>query len=149
MRIRRVVCAGLIVAGALTLPALRGQSSDTRLIEAVRRRDEKVFATLMRAKADVNATQADGTTVLAWAVHLGQRGMADVSMAYAGSKTVLRRDLFPTRQPLRARRISARAGAHCGSLEERPRAYRRIEREGDGAASRAGCRDREPPVVGR
>lgn len=85
MRMSRLVCAVLIVAGALTLPQLRGQGSDTRLIEAVRRRDEKAFSTLLRAKADVNASEADGTTVLAWAIHLGQRGMAE-ALLKAGAK---------------------------------------------------------------
>ena len=56
---------------------LHAQQRDLRLLEAVKRRDAKAFAALLRAKADVNAAQPDGATALAWAVHLGERGMAE------------------------------------------------------------------------
>jgi ankyrin repeat protein len=61
--------------GAL-LP-LHAQQRDVRLLDAVKRRDQKAFAALLRAKANVNAAQPDGATALAWAVHLGQRSMAE------------------------------------------------------------------------
>jgi ankyrin repeat protein len=64
------------VALALALP-ISADERDLRLIEAVQRRDDKAFDTLLRAKADVNAAQPDGATALAWAVHLGQRRMAE------------------------------------------------------------------------
>jgi uncharacterized protein len=75
----RVLCLGCIcglLAGAAQLP-LRAQARDVRLLDAVKRRDEKAFAALLGAKADVNAAQPDGATALAWAVHLGERGMAE------------------------------------------------------------------------
>jgi len=56
---------------------LRAQQRDLRLIDAVRRRDERLFADLLKAKADINASQPDGATALAWAVHLGERQMAE------------------------------------------------------------------------
>ncbi|PYR22234.1 MAG: hypothetical protein DMF95_31240 [Acidobacteria bacterium] len=59
------------------LPPLHAQQRDVRLLEAVKRRDEKAFAALLRARADVNAAQPDGSTALAWAVHLGERRMAE------------------------------------------------------------------------
>src|SRR4051812_21136794 len=59
------------------LPPLYAQPRDIRLLEAVKRRDEKAFAALLSAKADVNASQPDGATALAWAVHLGERRMAE------------------------------------------------------------------------
>jgi ankyrin repeat protein len=59
------------------LPPLRAQQRDIRLLEAVKRRDQKAFAALLRANADVDAAQPDGTTALAWAVHLGQTSMAE------------------------------------------------------------------------
>jgi len=62
-------------------PSLLAQARDLRLIEAVKRRDPKTFAALMRAKADVNAAQPDGATALAWAVHLGERSMAEALLA--------------------------------------------------------------------
>jgi ankyrin repeat protein len=58
-----------------TLPLL-SQQRDVRLLEAVKRRDQKAFTALLKARADVNAAQPDGATALAWAVHLGQRSMA-------------------------------------------------------------------------
>ena len=69
----RIVSAGLLL---LTAP-LVAEQRDVRLIEAIQRRDEKAFAALLKAKADVNAVQPDGATALAWAAHLGERSMAE------------------------------------------------------------------------
>jgi uncharacterized protein len=68
------VCCCSTLMPLLTLEA---QPRDLRLVEAVKRRDQKAFAALLRARADVNAAQPDGSTALSWAVHLGQRSMAD------------------------------------------------------------------------
>ena len=76
------VCC-LWTTGAL-LP-LQAQHHDVRLLEAVKRRDEKTFAALLKAKADVNAAQPDGATALAWAVHLDQRNMAEALIAAGAS----------------------------------------------------------------
>jgi uncharacterized protein len=65
-----------VLAWAPLLP-LHAQQPDVRLLEAVKRRDDKAFSALLRAKADVNAAQPDGATALAWAVHLGERRMAE------------------------------------------------------------------------
>ena len=59
------------------LQPLSAQQRDVRLVDAVKRRDDRAFAALLRAKADVNARQPDGATALAWAVHLGERRMAE------------------------------------------------------------------------
>ena len=59
------------------LPPLHAQPSDVRVLDAVKRRDQKAFAALLRARADVNAAQPDGSTALAWAIHLGERRMAE------------------------------------------------------------------------
>src|SRR4051812_35810747 len=76
---RTIAGAGLIAAvlTAFTPIPAAGQQRDLRLLEAVKRRDQKVFTSLLRAKADINAAQPDGATVLAWAVHLAQRSMAE------------------------------------------------------------------------
>jgi ankyrin repeat protein len=71
---RRYLWAIWVVAA---LPLLYAAGGDVRLLDAVRRRDEKAFDVLLSAKADVNAAQADGATALAWAVYLGERRMAD------------------------------------------------------------------------
>jgi ankyrin repeat protein len=75
--------AFLVIALILSAPLI-AQQRDLRLIEAVQRRDEKTFDALLRrpakgggARVDVNAAQPDGATALHWAVHLGQRRMAE------------------------------------------------------------------------
>ena len=77
-----VLSVGL--AAMLSVPVLvplRAQERDLRVLEAVKRRDQKAFTSLLRAKADVNAAQPDGATALAWAVHLGQNTMAEALLA--------------------------------------------------------------------
>jgi ankyrin repeat protein len=71
----------------LAVPAMaqRQASKDFRVLEAVKRRDQRALALLIRAKADVNAAQPDGATALAWAVHLGERSMAETLLG-AGAK---------------------------------------------------------------
>ena len=49
-----VVLVGIGCLSASLLP-LHAQQRDTRLIDAVKRRDDKAFAALLRAKVDVNA----------------------------------------------------------------------------------------------
>jgi ankyrin repeat protein len=69
-------CVCCLVAWAPGL-FLHAQPRDVRLLEAVKRRDQRAFAALLKDKADVNAAQPDGATALAWAVHLGERRMAE------------------------------------------------------------------------
>ena len=74
MRKRGVILFGvcsLWVLGAVLSAQQPVHRGDLRLLDAVKRRDQKAFATLLRAKADVNAAQPDGATALAWAVYLG------------------------------------------------------------------------------
>src|SRR5262245_30795029 len=68
-----IVCSSLIVA--LLVP-LGAQPRDLRLLDAVKRRDDKTFTALLKSKVDVNVAQPDGATALAWAIHLGERRMA-------------------------------------------------------------------------
>ena len=68
-----LVCLSMLTA----FVPLHAQQRDLRVLEAVKRRDERAFDALLRAKADVNTAQADGATALAWAVHLGERHMAE------------------------------------------------------------------------
>ena len=77
------------VSGLVAWAPLHAQPRDVRLMDAVKRRDEKTFAALLRAKADVNGAQPDGATALAWAVYLGERGMAEALLdAGANADTV-------------------------------------------------------------
>ena len=75
----RVVFAIAVVclAAWAPLPRLHAQSRDVRLLEAVKRRDQRAFTALLKARADVNGALPDGSTALAWAIHLGQRPMAE------------------------------------------------------------------------
>ena len=59
--------------------------SDLRLIDAVKRRDAKAVQALIGERADVNATQPDGATALAWATYLDQTATAE-SLLAAGAK---------------------------------------------------------------
>jgi len=79
---RRALClAGVCWLGTCApfqpLYAQQPARAGSSLIDAVRRRDDKAFAALLKAKADVNAAQPDGATALAFAVHLGERAMAE------------------------------------------------------------------------
>jgi ankyrin repeat protein len=79
---RRALClAGVCWLGTCAqfqpLHAQQPARAGSSLIDAVRRRDDKAFAALLQAKADVNAAQPDGATALAFAVHLGERAMAE------------------------------------------------------------------------
>ena len=46
-------------------------AADLRLVEAAKNRDRAAVRALLDEKADVNATQGDGATALAWAAHWG------------------------------------------------------------------------------
>jgi ankyrin repeat protein len=78
----RIVAAAL---GILQLGAALGFAADLRLIDAVKRRDQKTLDALLRAKADVNAAQPDGATALAWAAYLDERDSA-LALLGAGAK---------------------------------------------------------------
>jgi ankyrin repeat protein len=99
-----VLASALAVAAVRSAPEARAQTpesagprtaqhassrdvgvNDFRVIDAVKRRDSKALAALIRAKADVNAAQPDGATALAWAIHLGERSMAETLLG-AGAK---------------------------------------------------------------
>jgi ankyrin repeat protein len=60
-------------------------ATDLRLLDAIKRRDHKGFAALLRAKAEVNAAQPDGATALAWASYLDDRDSA-LALLAAGAK---------------------------------------------------------------
>src|SRR3954471_6829269 len=67
-RVLLPIGAGLLVISAAT---------DTRLTDAVRKRDAHAVAALA-GKVDVNAAAPDGATPLAWAVHLGEAKAAEL-----------------------------------------------------------------------
>jgi ankyrin repeat protein len=70
---------------AVPTVAQHASTNDFRVLEAVKRRDARAVTALIRAKADVNAAQPDGATALAWAIHLGERSMAETLLG-AGAR---------------------------------------------------------------
>jgi ankyrin repeat protein len=78
VHIRAGVATILVAASCLA-------ASDLRLVDAVKRRDQKTIASLIHEHADVNAAQPDGATALAWAAHLGADDAAELLLA-AGAK---------------------------------------------------------------
>jgi uncharacterized protein len=66
MRNRMFIRCGALLLAAATCWA----TSDYRLIDAVKRRDAKAAAELIKQHADINAALPDGATALAWAVFL-------------------------------------------------------------------------------
>ena len=75
MRAKRLVVAGFAFAVCSVCLQADGQdvrlkpdATSARLVEAVKAGDKAAVATLLRQKADVNAAEPDGTTVLQWAV---------------------------------------------------------------------------------
>jgi len=85
MRTRLAIVGGALLA-AITVPApATAQPAGDTVIDAVRRRDERALAALIRAQADINRAQPDGATALAWAIHLGERRMAETLLG-AGAR---------------------------------------------------------------
>ncbi len=70
---------GWMVSLAL-IANLGAASSDIRLVDAVREGDHEAVRSLIKARADVNAPQAYGATVLAWAAHRDDLEMVDLLM---------------------------------------------------------------------
>ena len=66
MRKKLLLSAGVLVIAA-TSGLVHAAAADSRLLEAVKRQDGAEIAALMKARVDVNAPHADGTTALHWA----------------------------------------------------------------------------------
>ena len=75
----------LFVIAALMLSAItclaNGAAELPTLIDAVKRRDHVALKALLKTKADVNATQADGATPLAWAAFIDDQAAAELLLA--------------------------------------------------------------------
>jgi uncharacterized protein len=76
--ITRVAFAFTIVA--LVVP-VRAAEPDRRLVDAAAQQDKRAIGTLLKAGADVNQTQADGSTALLWAAHWNDLETADALIA--------------------------------------------------------------------
>src|ERR1700690_726460 len=80
--------AGLSLVGLLAL-VLAGSAVATvpAVIEAVKQGNHEALRTLIQGHADVNATEADGTTALHWAVRAGD--LASVNLLLAAHANVM------------------------------------------------------------
>ena len=87
----RAFALNVVMLTLLAVPSVAqpGASKDFRVLEAVKRRDHKAFSALIRAKADIDAAQPDGATALAWAVHLGERSMAETLLGAGADVNVI------------------------------------------------------------
>lgn len=72
------------MAPLLLATSLAAAGVDLRLLDAVRSGDQQAVRSLLEQHADVTATQTDGTTPLAWAVHQDDLEIADL-LIRAGS----------------------------------------------------------------
>jgi len=61
-----------------TLSAATLTAADLRLVEAAKNRDRAAVRSLLEQKVDVNASQPDGATALAWAAHWNELETADL-----------------------------------------------------------------------
>jgi ankyrin repeat protein len=90
-RIQRIaVGLALVVTMALQLTA-----ADRRVVEAVRQKNFSLAQTLLKQRADVNASEGDGATALHWAVHWDEPAMVD-ALIQAGAKANVANDLGVT-----------------------------------------------------
>ncbi|MGP0076779.1 MAG: ankyrin repeat domain-containing protein [Bryobacteraceae bacterium] len=71
----------IIVAAAIGYWHVALQAGDLRLVQAAVNDDASVVRALIQQKVDVNATLADGTTALHWAVRAGDLAMVESLLA--------------------------------------------------------------------
>ena len=81
-RLVPLLLAACLASAELTRSAPRTDAGDAaRLITAVRSGDRTMVRSLLRAKADVNAAEADGTTPLQWAAQADDLEMVRLLLA--------------------------------------------------------------------
>jgi len=81
-----VGCAAVLLVSAIGIRLTAAETSP--VADAVERGDKAGLQTLLNQKADVNATQLDGTSALHWAVYRNDVAMVD-QLLKAGAKTTV------------------------------------------------------------
>ena len=86
------ISACLLVAATITF----GAASDQRLIDAAKKSDAKAVRSLIAARVDVNAVEADGSTALHWAVQRDNAEIVGLLLAAgANAKATTRYNISP------------------------------------------------------
>ena len=84
-----------LLAGAVAVCQPVSAADAPRLADAAQKQDKTALQALIRDKANVNATQADGATALHWAAHWDDLAMADLLIA-AGANVNAKNDYSAT-----------------------------------------------------
>lgn len=85
----RLETIGAAVIAATMLSAV--PASAAGLVDAVKSGDRAAVTSLLRARADVNAAEPDGTTALHWAVRTGDEAVVTLLLAAGAKATVTNR----------------------------------------------------------
>jgi ankyrin repeat protein len=82
MKLRSVVVTALVVLFTWCAPqGIFAATEDVRLVTAAQKRDSAAVRQLLKQGANVNASQPDGATALAWAAHWDDQTIADLLLA--------------------------------------------------------------------
>jgi len=95
---------GLAVASAMAAATLAA-ATDTRVVDAARRGNRQEVAVLLTARADLNATDAEGATAAHWAAEYDDVSMMDL-LIHVGARLDL-----PNRLDVRPIALAARNGS--------------------------------------
>jgi ankyrin repeat protein len=71
LRARILSCSAALVAAVILSPALRAEEPDRRVIDAAKTGNHTMMRELLRTRVNVNVSEIDGTTALAWATRNG------------------------------------------------------------------------------
>src|SRR2546428_744731 len=82
---KHALLTGLIVAALLGQSRSGMAATDARLVDMARARGRAAVVVLIRQRADVNATEPDGSTALHWAAHWDDSDVAD-ALIRAGAR---------------------------------------------------------------
>ena len=94
------------IAAVLVAAAAATASGDSRLVDAVRSRDQRSVRALLKQRADVNGRAEDGATALLWAAHWNDLEAADL-LIRAGADVNAANDLRITPLSLACTNASA------------------------------------------
>src|SRR5262245_4553058 len=78
VRINLLYCVVAVLFTAACTGNLFGASNEGQLLEAVKAGNQSVVRSLLASKTNANATQADGSSALAWATHRDDVAIAEL-----------------------------------------------------------------------